>query len=151
MTQPRALWYKANMTRGFALWAGLAAAVAVVVAGITIAMFPPEPKVAQPQVIVVPSEAARPPAVPLSVRSGVAGTTTSAPSGRGTSRGGAATPTPGGADTGVVAIAIPAKPAPIQHSTAPQAQPVGKSFVPRPTSIGATSASNSDAGLASAG
>ena len=71
----RALWYKVSMTRGFALWAGLAALAAIVVAGVTIAVFPHEQRTAVPGPILLPRVAPGPPVV-VSFPAAVVGTTT---------------------------------------------------------------------------
>jgi hypothetical protein len=94
------------MTRGFALWAGLAALAAVVVAGVTISVFPQEPRTELPPVITVPVQPALFGPVPVSFLSGVIGKTTHAA----LIRGGAATRTSTSRDIGRVAVKISSMP-----------------------------------------
>ena len=141
-----ALWYKVSMTRGFALWAGLAALAAIIVAGVTIAVFPHERRTAVPGPIVVPRVAPGPPVV-VSFPAVVVGTTRSAA----LTRGGAATPT--SRDVGPIAVKVSRTPPARQsYSTAPRVgatpTPVKKVTTKRPTSIGGSTASNGDVGLA---
>jgi hypothetical protein len=151
----RALWYKVSMTRGLALWAGLAALAAIVVAGVTIAVFPHEKRTALPGPILVPQVAPAPP-VAISFPAVVVGRTASAS----LSRGGAATPM--SRDAGEASTKISRVPPTMRsYSTAPSMgatprvgaapTPVKKATTKRPTSIGGTTASNGDVGLASGG
>ena len=130
------------MTRGFALWAGLAALAAVVVAGVTIAVFPHEKRTAVPGPILLPRVAPSPPVV-VSFPAAVIGTTTHAA----LTRGGAARQT--SSDVGQISAKISRRPPTLQARAVPPT-PVKKT-TKRPTSIGGSSGSNSDVGLASGG
>jgi hypothetical protein len=139
------------MTRGFALWAGLAAFAALVVAGVTIAVFPHEKRTAVPGPIVVPRVAPAPPVV-VSFPAAVVGTTSRAA----LTRGGAARKTATNSDVGQIAIKVSRTPPTRQaYSTAPRVSatptPVKKVTTKRPTSIGGSTESNGDVGLASGG
>src|SRR5882724_2489635 len=90
----RALCYKLRMRRSFALWAGGAALVAVVVAVVTVAAFPRESSHVQLPAIRVPAPPTRGPVVAVRVDVGRTGQTVSLA----VARGGAAIPTPAKAD-----------------------------------------------------
>ena len=137
------------MTRGLALWAGLAAFAALVVAGVTIAVFPHEQRTALPGPILVPRIAPAPP-VAVSIPAVVVGRTASAA----LTRGGAAIPT--SRDVGQISAKVSSVPPAVRsYSTAPRVSatptPVRKATTQRPTSIGGSTAPNGDVGLASGG
>jgi hypothetical protein len=138
------------MTRGLALWAGLAA-LAVVVAGVTIAVFPHEQRAAVPGAILVPRVASAPPAV-VSFPAVVVGTTRNAA----LTRGGPARQTAASRDVGPIAVKVSRRPATLHgYSTAPRVNatpaPVRQTTTKRPTSLGGSSAPDGDVGLASGG
>lgn len=130
------------MTRGFVLWAGLAALAAVVVAGVTIAVFPHEKRTAVPGPILLPRVAPSPPVVVSFPAALVARTTRAA-----LTRGGAATPT--NSDVGRIAATVSSRPPAVQARAVPTT--LVKKTTKRPTSIGGSSESNGDVGLASGG
>lgn len=130
------------MTRGFALWAGLAALAAVVVASVTIAVFPHEQRTAVPGPVLVPQVAPAPP-VAVSLPPVVVGRTASAT----LTRGGAATPTR--PEVGQIAAKISTRRPPVPSPAAVRVSPVQKTTTKRPTWIGGSSRSNGDVGLAS--
>src|SRR6185312_14068662 len=130
------------MTRGFALWAGLAALAAVVVAGVTIAVFPHEQRTALPGPVLVPRVAPAPP-VAVTFPPLVVGRTTHAS----LMRGGAATPTT--TDVGRIAVKASTRPPTVPSPAAIRVSPEQKKTPKRPTSIGGSTGSNGDVGLAS--
>jgi hypothetical protein len=109
-------------------------------------------KVSFPNVVTVPVPAAKTALVPVSYAGGVVGNTTHAS----LTRGGAARPSaPTNSDIGQVSVQVAKKAPTVAHSTVPRAStpttPVKKKNPKRPTSIGGSSASNGDVGLASGG
>ena len=135
----RALCYKLRMRRSFALWAGGAALVAVVVAAVTVAAFPRESSHVQLPAIRVPAPPTRGPVVRI-------GQTMTAA----VARGGAAIPTPANAGAGVVGFegATPRSQARSTTHRVATPAPVAKTVVKRQASIGAVSGPNGDTGLA---
>jgi hypothetical protein len=134
------------MRRSFALWAGGAAVVAVVVAAVTVAAFPRESSHVQLPAIRVPAPPTRGPVVAVSVDVGRTGQTVSLA----VARGGAAIPTPAKADAGVVGFrgaTARSQARSTTHRVATPA-PVAKTAVKRQVSIGAVSGPNGDTGLA---
>jgi uncharacterized membrane protein YgcG len=134
------------MTRGFALWAGLATLAAIIVAGVTIAVFPHEKRTAVPGPILVPRVAPAPPVV-ISFPAAAVGRTATATATATPTRGGAARQTATSRDVGVISIRASRRPPTMQARAVP-ARPVKKTTT-RPTSIGGSSGSNGDVGLAS--
>jgi hypothetical protein len=133
------------MTRSFALWAGGAALVAVVVAAVTIAAFPRESSSVQLPAIQVPARTVPGRPVALRIDEGQIGTGVimrAIPT-----RGGAAAPAHVRAGSGSAGDrSVPAT-SPARSVTHPAA-PTAKRVVKRQTSIGATSGPNGDDGLA---
>jgi hypothetical protein len=107
-------------------------------------------QVSFPSVVTVQIPAAPSRSVPVSVDGKVVGKTTHAA----LTRGGAARPATPNSDIGQVSVELAKKAHTVSHSTAPRsstpATPVKKQ-VQRPTSIGGSTASNGDVGLASGG
>jgi hypothetical protein len=114
------------MTRSLALWAGCAALLAVVVAAVTVAVFPRESRTVQLLAIPVARPPAAGPPVAVNINAGSIGTT----AGSAPTRRGAAAVTPTSGDPGVVGF----------KQT--------KKVVKRQTLIGASSGPNGDSGFA---
>jgi hypothetical protein len=133
-----------RMRRNFALSAGCAVLVAVVVAGVTVAVFPRDSKRVQLAPIPVPARPARLPPVSVRIHVGQIDTTVRAT----LARGGAATPAPAPGDvgqTGFRRTTVPSRPPSATHLVAKPAP------LKRQVSIGADSGPNGDNGLAGTG
>jgi hypothetical protein len=144
----RALCYKKSMIRGFVLWAGSAAVLAVVVAAVVVAAFPREPTAAieLPAIAVTPHPAAKAP-VALAINVGTTareGVVTAA-----TSRGGTSTRAPAPAQADAGAVGYKSTPPATRTRASVQVTPIPflKPAANRQTSLGAQSG-NADAGLA---